>query len=930
MIARGTISSEAWLLNLPPTRQQTRLAVAVAACQLAIIALLVPFAGVPLGQMNGFIPVVEGIVFVTDLVTSVLLFSQFATHRLNALLVLACGYLSSALIIIPHALSFPDAFSPIRLPGAGLQTTPWLYWFWHVPFVTALLGYGVMRSEKSVPGAAGGSSLLIIVRSVALVLALVCGLALVATAGKDYLPALFADSARGVPANELVVYSLPTITILLCAIALAVLWARQRSVLDQWLTIVALSVALEITIVVLLSPKRFDVGFYAGRLFSLVTSTVVLVVLLAETMRLYADLARSSEAKIRRLVDANIIGIFIWDLNGRIIDANDAFLRTVGYDREDLAVGGLRWTDLTPPEWRDRDEQELLPALKMTGSLQPFEKEYFRKDGSRVPVLIGVAAFEDAGKNQGVAYVLDLTERRRAEEKLRRSEAFLAKGESTSLTGTFSWDFATGAFTWSKELYRIYELEPGTPITFELIATRYHPEDKAVIAGIAERARSGAVANFEYGHRLMMPSGSIKHVHVVAHRARNEDGRIEYFGAVQDVTQRHLADEARRLSEGRWKRIVENSAIGIAVADLEGRFEIANAAFQKLIGFTEEELREKSFVDITEPQFREQNATLTLELLRGKRDQFNIEKQYRCKDGRAVWVRNNVSLLSGADGTACNIMAIVEDISAAKAAEDSLRLTQERLARAAELATAAELSASIAHEINQPLSGIVTNTSTCLRMLGADPPNVHGARETARRTLRDGNRASEVVIRLRALFNKKSPTLESIELNEAAREVIALLSSAMQANHVLLRTEFDGELPSIKGDRVQLQQVILNLVQNAIDSMTAVDDRVRQLLIKTQRDESGHARLEVKDSGIGLAPGAEERLFESFYTTKSTGMGIGLAVSRSIIEGHEGRLWVDKNDGPGATFSFSIPLELEEAPSDCSKDAARKTTRRVL
>ena len=621
MIARNFTNTEAWLLNLPPTRRQARWAVAIAVCQFAALALLAPFAGIPLGQMNGFIPAVEGVVFVTDLVTSVLLFSQFATHRLNALLVLACGYLLSALIIIPHALSFPGAFSPIRLPGGGLQTTPWLYFFWHLPFALALLGYGVMRNEKSEPGPARGSALAVIVRSVALVFVLVCGLVLVATAGKDYLPALFADSVRGVPANDLADYALPGITVLVCVSALAVLWLRRRSVLDQWLMIVALSVILEIGIVVLLSPKRFDVGFYAGRLFSLITSTIVLVVLLVETTWLYANLARSNEGKIRQLVDANIIGIFIWDLNGRIIDANDAFLRTVGYDREDLAVGGLRWTDLTPPEWRDRDEQELMPALKMTGSLQPFEKEYFRKDGSRVPVLIGVAAFEEAGKNQGVAYVLDLTERRRAEEKLRRSEAFLAKGESTSLTGTFSWDFATGVFTRSQELYRIYGFEPGAPITFELIATRYHPEDKAVIAGIAERAGSGDVANFDYGHRLLMPDGSIKHIHVVAHRSRSEDGRIEYFGAVQDVTQRHLADEARSLSEGRWRRIVDNSAIGIAVADLDGRFEITNSAFQKLIGFTEEELKIMTFLDITEPRFRDQNSALTAELLQSKRDQ---------------------------------------------------------------------------------------------------------------------------------------------------------------------------------------------------------------------------------------------------------------------------------------------------------------------
>ena len=920
MIARDPTDTEMWLLSLPPTHGQTRWVVAVAICQFAALALFAPFAGIPLGQMNGFIPVVEGVVFVTDLVTSVLLFSQFATHRLSALLVLACGYLLSALIIVPHALAFPGAFSPIGLPGAGLQTTPWLYFFWHLPFAMALLGYGVMRNEKYEPSPARGSSVAVIVQSVALVLALVCGLVLIATAGKDYLPALFADSAHGVRANELAVYSLPAITMLVCMSALAVLWLRRRSVLDQWLMIVALSVILEIVIVVFVSPKRFDVGFYAGRLFSLLTSTIILAILLVETMRLYANLARSNEGKIRRLVDANIIGIIIGDLDGTITDSNDAFLQMLGYDRNDVARKTLNWIDMAPVEWRKVNEEHIA-EIKSTGIAPTHETQLFRKDGSRLPVLCGAAIFDEA-RGQAVAFVADLTERKRADEALRRSEAFLAKGQTLSQTGTFSWRLATEEFIWSDELYRIYEFDPGVHITFAKIATRYHPEDKAIIMGVAEQARLG-VMNFDYAHRLLMPDGAIKHIHVVAHRNCDEDGRVEYFGAVQDITQRHLAEEARRLSEGRWKRIVDNSAIGIAVADLEGRFEIANAAFQRLIGFTEEELRERSFLDITESQFREQNSTLTLELLRGGRDQFNIEKQYRCKDGRVVWARNNVSLLPGADGTPRNIMAIIEDISSRKAAEESLRMTRARLSRAAELATAAELSASIAHEINQPLSGIITNASTCLRMLGANPPNVDGARETVRRTLRDGNRASEVVTRLRALFNKKPPMLEMIDLNEAAREVIALLSNGLQANQVVLRTVFANDLSSVKGDRVQLQQVILNLIQNAIDSMMTVDGRMRELQIETKLDEGNHVCLAVKDTGIGLAGDALERMFESFYTTKGNGMGIGLAISRSIIEGHEGRLWAETNDGPGVTFSFSIPALPESLTSASVIDAAR-------
>jgi C4-dicarboxylate-specific signal transduction histidine kinase len=239
-------------------------------------------------------------------------------------------------------------------------------------------------------------------------------------------------------------------------------------------------------------------------------------------------------------------------------------------------------------------------------------------------------------------------------------------------------------------------------------------------------------------------------------------------------------------------------------------------------------------------------------------------------------------------------------------AQEELRHTQEKLAYMMRVTTMGELTASIAHEVNQPLSGIITNASTCLRMLAADPPNFEGARETARRTIRDGNRASDVITRLRALFAKKDTTTESVDLSEATREVIALSLSELQRSRVILRSELADDLPPVTGDRVQLQQVILNLLRNALDAMGGVDDRPRKLVIRTERDEDDRVRLTVQDTGAGFEPQAAGRLFEAFYTTKSGGMGIGLSVSRSIIESHHGRLWAAPNDGPGATFSFSL------------------------
>jgi C4-dicarboxylate-specific signal transduction histidine kinase len=221
--------------------------------------------------------------------------------------------------------------------------------------------------------------------------------------------------------------------------------------------------------------------------------------------------------------------------------------------------------------------------------------------------------------------------------------------------------------------------------------------------------------------------------------------------------------------------------------------------------------------------------------------------------------------------------------------------------------TMGHLTASIAHELNQPLAGIITNASTCMRMLAAEPPNVTGARETARRTIRDGNRAAEVIARLRALFSKKDTAVEAVDLNTATQEVIALTLTELHRANVNLRVELAEALPSVNGDRVQLQQVIMNLILNGMQAMDGVADRAKELVVATQRDGTDAVRIIVQDAGVGLDAAGAEKLFHPFYTTKPNGMGIGLSVSRSIVENHQGRLWAQRNDGPGATFLVSIP-----------------------
>jgi signal transduction histidine kinase len=295
-----------------------------------------------------------------------------------------------------------------------------------------------------------------------------------------------------------------------------------------------------------------------------------------------------------------------------------------------------------------------------------------------------------------------------------------------------------------------------------------------------------------------------------------------------------------------------------------------------------------------------------IERSRRERSDVQIELRLQLPDGVVKYVHVAAHIRGEHE-----YIGAVQDVTERRSSEEALSKARSELAHVARVTSLGVLTASIAHEVNQPLSGIVTNASTCLRMLAADPPNVDGARETARRTIRDGNRASEVVTRLRALYGKKEPTIESMDLNEATREVIALSLSELQRKRVTLRQELADDLPPVTADRVQLQQVILNLLRNASEAMSVIDDRPRDLLIRTEPDENDRVRLSVRDAGIGFEPQTAAKLFEAFYTTKNEGMGIGLSVSRSIIERHHGRLWATPNDGPGVTFSFSIPCKPE-------------------
>jgi PAS domain S-box-containing protein len=489
---------------------------------------------------------------------------------------------------------------------------------------------------------------------------------------------------------------------------------------------------------------------------------------------------RASERTLNLII--NTIPMLAWstDPTGFVEFLNRRWLEFTGLSAEQ--AGGFGWSVAIHPD----DAKGLIDywqSALASGTEVDVEARMRRFDGQYRWFLFRASPLRDeSGKIiKWYGTNVDIEDRKRADEELRRSEAFLAEGQRLSRTGTFAWQPDAAKFVWSNELYRIHEIEPGIPISTDIAQIGVHPDD---IPLVNETAAKGVEtgSDYEHTHRIVMPDGRIKYLHVMARATRDLEGHLEYIGAVQDVTQRMLSEEALTKS----------------------RSEIAHMARVMSLGV---------------------------------------------------------------------------------------------------------LTASIAHEVNQPLAGIITNAETCLQMLDDNPPDIAGARETALRSIRDGNRASDILARLRSLFKRKEFVAEIIDLNEATHEVIALSSGELRRSRVVLKMDLADDLPPVNGDRVQLQQVIINLLRNAIDAMREIEDRPRLLLIQTERDGAENVRLTVQDTGVGFAPETADQLFESFYSTKNDGMGIGLAISRSIIEAHHGQISATLNHGPGATFAFSIPCD---------------------
>jgi PAS domain S-box-containing protein len=437
--------------------------------------------------------------------------------------------------------------------------------------------------------------------------------------------------------------------------------------------------------------------------------------------------------------------------------------------------------------------------------------------------------------------------------------------------------------------------------------TAIHPDDlqplvenwKRVIATRRVGVSEARIRRVDGVYRWFMLIGNPEH---------DEAGNVtRWFGVNIDIEDRKRAEEAVRASEHDLRRMTETIPQMLWSATAEGAIDYCNNRLLDYSGLTMDDIHGDGWTKLLHPDDVEQTARIWWSCIAtGEPYQVEVRMQ-RASDRSYRWCVTSALPLRDDEGRIIKWHGTCVDMHDWKQAQDELREIQAELAHMTRATTIGQLTASIAHELNQPLAGIITNASTCLRMLAADPPNVSGARETARRTIRDGNRASEVVTRLRDLFKKKTTAFEAVDMNTVAQEVIALTSNELQRSDVSLRMDLADNLPPVIGDRVQLQQVILNFILNAAEAMVDIGEREKELTIITERKGTDHVRLAVKDVGTGFDPGTIERLFNPFYTTKSNGMGIGLSVSRSIVENHQGHLGAELNDGPGATFWFSVP-----------------------
>jgi PAS domain S-box-containing protein len=502
----------------------------------------------------------------------------------------------------------------------------------------------------------------------------------------------------------------------------------------------------------------------------------------------------------------------------------------------------------------------------------------------------------------------DRAQRKRAEDALRRSEMYLAEAQGLSHTGSFGWDISGGEIYWSDETYRIFEVDPTTTPTVQIVLDRTHPEDRLYLRQVIERVALER-RSFDAEHRLRTPNGSVKHVRVVARRAASEDlQQVLFVGAVTDITERKRAEETLREQAD----LLSLTHDAIFVRDMDGIVRSWNRGAEALYGWTAVEAEGRNVSELLKTASPMSFDSAVAELLPTGRWEGELVRSRR--DGTQVVVASRWSLQCDTRGTPLAVLETSNDITERKRAEqqrERLRQLEADLARINRASMMGELAASLAHEIKQPVGGMAADAAAVLNWLRREPPEIGEARESASHIIDAANRVAHIVDRNRALYSRERTQRASVDLNEIIREMVVLLRDTAHRHSISIRSELDPALPATSADPVQLQQVLMNLMLNGIEAMK---EESGELNVASMRTKDGQLLVAVSDSGIGLPETGAERIFDAFFTTKPDGTGMGLSISRRIIESHGGHLWASANAGRGATFQFTLPIHPQADP----------------
>src|SRR5882672_6845024 len=618
-------------------------------------------------------------------------------------------------------------------------------------------------------------------------------------------------------------------------------------------------------------------------------------------------------AQLAALVSSSDDAIISKTLDGIITSWNAGATNILGHQADEMI--GQPITRIIPPELH-QEEKQILARLHRGERIQHYETIRLAKDGRRIDISLTVSPlFNQSGKVVGASKVArDITERKLAEQALRETTARLRTLTETAVDGVILIDARGVVLMFNPACEKLFGYSADTVIGENvkmLMPQPYRHEHDRYITNYRDTRDPKIIGS---GREVigLRKDGSTFPMDLSVGEA-TQDGESIFVGIIRDITKRKLAEQALRETAARLRTVTETAVDGVILIDAHGVVLMFNPACEKLFGYSADTvIGENVKMLMPQPYRHEHDRYITN--YRDTRDPKIIGSGREViglrKDGSTFPMDLSVGE-ARQDGESI-FVGIIRDLTSRKRTEAELEQARAELVRVARVTTLGELTAAIAHEVNQPLTGLVSSGNACLRWLAGDVPNLKAARESVERMISAGSRAGEVIRRIRALVGKAPPLRDRLNINDAITEVIALIRGEIQRNRISLRTKLSTDVPLVSGDRIQLQQVILNLILNAMEAMSDVSPQPRELSVSSAKDGPNGALVSVRDSGTGLDGTVLDRLFEAFYTTKAHGMGIGLAVSRTIIQAHGGRLWAAPNVPQGAIFQFTLPADGEE------------------